>query len=629
MADLTPRRRLYSIVAPRQYLNNEHHALNCYVKAVQEAIDSGDGDPHDHIDRLEKEVDAETDALARAFKLFDNSGKRALNRTDVKNMNRYLGFPADEHDVDELIAACDADNSGTLGFQEFENYVGWVGGSSKLFEERQRRLKERLGDSVGTADMETVAAALQQSGIDQEAQAYWKMVVPQSEFVEASKLTQCQSKAVAHIRRLAKRNHQEALPKLQARVHRLGFQDDALWLTLAWIRELAPILIHVNLDKMLQFIESDTHYRNQFETQTSGGLLKPDVRKKWERDLFGGMYDKAPSGFERPKYGVQNVMNDYQGVVKARQYGDSYVILKDVRLRCTFSPEDSANLKAEKLAVLDFYAHVLSEYSEAELCETLQVANSADAAVLGDSEKVGKMKYKEAQVHGEVAWDRHIERLVAHTRHRDAGMEERLLTVCSKWGWGFSWMDQERDRMKKESMHKFGGAAWKERLKALQEGGGDLDVPEGFCRVGCGRKVFPGTTRFGRPYTTCCRGCIMGFGHDTNCGTIDASLVGPGMCVKGCGRAAALALDNKGRPLTTCCRGCAMGVNHDKTCRNELPDPERIERIRQLAAGATAVPDGLCKMNCGRRVAPGVTRSGRSFDTCCAGCAKGQAHSST
>lgn len=76
-----------------------------------------------------------------------------------------------------------------------------------------------------------------------------------SEFVEAAKMEACQCKAVHHIRKLAKRNHQEALGKLQQRVSRLGFKEDDLWLTLAWIRELAPVIIHVNLDKMLKFLE--------------------------------------------------------------------------------------------------------------------------------------------------------------------------------------------------------------------------------------------------------------------------------------------------------------------------------------------------------------------------------------
>merc|ERR1719162_1238512 len=194
---------------------------------------------------------------------------------------------------------------------------------------------------------------------------------------------------------------------VQRRVAELGCTDNDLWMTLAWIRELAPLLVHCNLDKMLPFMEGDTHYRNQFETGASGGLLNTEVRKKWEKDLFGGKYDKA-EGKDRPKYGVQNVMNDYRGVVKCSQYGDSYLILKDVRLRCTFAPEDSANLKADRLAVLDFYAHVLNEYSNDELKETIMVANTKEGALLGDSDKVGKMKYKEAQVHGDVAFSKHV-----------------------------------------------------------------------------------------------------------------------------------------------------------------------------------------------------------------------------
>merc|ERR1719421_1695548 len=134
-------------------------------------------------------------------------------------------------------------------------------------------------------------------------------------------------------------------------------------------------------------MESDTHYRNQFETASSGGLLKPAVRERWERDLFGGTYDKA-DGFDRCKYGVLNVMNDFRGVVKCAQYGDSYLVLKDVRLRCTLSPEDSANLKADRLAVLDYYAHVLEEYSDSELLETMKVASEqGDTREPGDSMK--------------------------------------------------------------------------------------------------------------------------------------------------------------------------------------------------------------------------------------------------
>merc|ERR1712070_911752 len=169
---------------------------------------------------------------------------------------------------------------------------------------------------------------------------------------------------------------------------------------LAWIRELSPIIVHINLDKIGKVLKDDTHYRNQHETNTSSGLLKPNVRTKWEKQLFGDAYEGADA-FARPKYGVQNVWNDYRGVVGCKQYGDSYLVLKDVRLRCTLSPQDSGNLKASRLAVLDFYAHVLQEYSDKELGEALRVAQGG-AERLGDSQAVIDAwgKYKEAQIHG-------------------------------------------------------------------------------------------------------------------------------------------------------------------------------------------------------------------------------------
>merc|ERR1712007_221007 len=94
--------------------------------------------------------------------------------------------------------------------------------------------------------------------------------------------------------------------------------------------------------------------------------------------------------------------------------------------------------------------------------------------------------------------------------------------------------------MEKEEKPKLGADAWKQRLKKLEEGDelakDAKDVPKGFCRKGCGRKVAPGTTAKGNPFRTCCRGCVMGFGHDLHCGNIDPAKVGPGMCKNGCGR---------------------------------------------------------------------------------------------
>lgn len=141
------------------------------------------------------------------------------------------------------------------------------------------------------------------------------------------------------------------------------------------------------------------------------------------------------------------------------------------------------------------------------------------------------------------------------------------------------------------------------------------DVPEGFCRKGCGRKVAPGVTDKGKPFRTCCRGCVMGFGHDLHCGNIDPELLGPGKCRNGCGRPVNPGKTVAGRPYATCCRGCVHG-KHDATCG------EARRSASDLEAGHD---QGMCKMGCGRKVAE--PKDDRKFRTCCRGCASGLGHS--
>ncbi|CAJ1442255.1 unnamed protein product [Effrenium voratum] len=589
------------------------HGLFPIVKDCENAIFMGDEDKaRDILERLEHEVELEGSTLTAAFNLFKKPGADCLSETEVRMMLEYLGFPKEDADVEKILTAVDTDGDRKMSLEEFRHYVGRMGGSLRLFEVRRKQMETTHGSLGEAVDPAALRVHLLEAGIRDDAQAYWRLVVPPTEFTEAAKLVDCQRKAVRHIRALAKRNHDDALPKLQKRLANLGFRDTDLWMTLAWIREMAPILVHLDLSKMLHFMEKDTHYRNQFETASSGGLLKPATREKWEKDLFGGYYDGA-QGFDRCKYGVLNAMNDHRGVVKCAQYGDSYLVLKDVRLRCTFSPEDSANLKAERLAVLDYYGHVLHEYSDAELRETIHVAKSSDAALLGDSSKVGSMKYKETQIHGELCFANHVERLVAHPRHRKAPDQDKIKAVAAKFNWKFSWIDEERRRMEREERAKLGAAAWEERLHALmdKETPDAHGVPEGFCKKGCGRKVAPGTTKNGKSFTTCCRGCVLGFGHDMTCGNIDPAHLGPGKCKNGCGRPVNPGRHPSGRKFDTCCRDCSSG-SHDPDCGKQELSNEPVE-------------PGFCINRCGRKVAE--SKDGRKFDTCCRGCACGTGHS--
>jgi hypothetical protein len=54
----------------------------------------------------------------------------------------------------------------------------------------------------------------------------------------------------------------------------------------ASFRETAQIIIHVHLDRLIDFFLKDTHYRNQFETKRSCGLLSETSRIEWENRLY-------------------------------------------------------------------------------------------------------------------------------------------------------------------------------------------------------------------------------------------------------------------------------------------------------------------------------------------------------
>ena len=51
---------------------------------------------------------------------------------------------------------------------------------------------------------------------------------------------------------------------------------------LSYIRDEAPLVIHIHLDRHIDKLLADTHYRNQFDTKTSCGTLSEATRIEWE-----------------------------------------------------------------------------------------------------------------------------------------------------------------------------------------------------------------------------------------------------------------------------------------------------------------------------------------------------------
>jgi hypothetical protein len=151
--------------------------------------------------------------------------------------------------------------------------------------------------------------------------------------------------------------------------------------------------LQLDSSSLCSWLLSHSQYRNQFETKSSCGTLSTSARTAWEDGLFGHIYHRS-SGFERVKYGVCNIVNDPNGVQACRMYGDSFLWLKNdrMRLRTSFASRDTGGGTAS-LASCEWYAHVLAEYSEPELQDIISVATGAKYCV--SSARISS--YKEVQ----------------------------------------------------------------------------------------------------------------------------------------------------------------------------------------------------------------------------------------
>ena len=241
-------------------------------------------------------------------------------------------------------------------------------------------------------------------------------------------LTPVQLQAVNYVKDKAKSMHEASLKQLQGRAKSQGFSPEVLQQCLDYIRDDAPIVIHV-AEKTLSLLVKDTHYRNLFETNTSGGSRAKTARKNWEANMFGNSYGRARcSAFCRPKYGTLNYSGDIQGVNAARCYGALVLILQPhVRHRSTFYKQDTGGFVATAtLATNEYYGHILNAYDNRELSDVLNVCTSA---------RIGGLRskcttYKEVQIHGPVCLATDILALSVPGRERAASQQLREAVVA-------------------------------------------------------------------------------------------------------------------------------------------------------------------------------------------------------
>ncbi|MFI6727565.1 DUF3626 domain-containing protein [Streptomyces atratus] len=185
-----------------------------------------------------------------------------------------------------------------------------------------------------------------------------------------------------------------------------------------------PLTLNFHPDRMaggrpiLVRLAEDGVYRSQFVTGTGNGGLTAHPggdRWRWESRIFDGAYDDAPPE-QRPVYGALNFRR--RAVGAAPRFGSSHFRLTaDTLPRATFCYPDSA---AEP-----------TDFGVASGTHLIELAEADDRDALDD--------YIEAQIHGPVVLDRHVEALVLDPGYRSTPVEEaaRRLPCRTEWHAGF------------------------------------------------------------------------------------------------------------------------------------------------------------------------------------------------
>jgi len=284
-------------------------------------------------------------------------------------------------------------------------------------EDKEEKARRKRQDKMALRD-EILAQRL---AADEESQSRSKLPRLSKKAVLDS-LLYFQLEAVKYVQAKAKTMHDVAFLQVEQRVKALGFTGQDFKQCLEYIRDDAPIVIHLK-EFTLSCLVKDTHYRNLFETNTSGGKNCKESRQKWESDMFGEWYEKTRvdcKPFDRPKYGCLNISGDIEGVKPARAYGTLFLILhQHVRHRATFFSRDTGAFRSgafSSLATNEYYAHVLNGYSDDDLKTALQTCKSA---------RIGGCRshcrtYKEVQIHGPLCLATDVQALSVPGRERTA-----------------------------------------------------------------------------------------------------------------------------------------------------------------------------------------------------------------
>lgn len=190
-------------------------------------------------------------------------------------------------------------------------------------------------------------------------------------------------------------------------------------------------------------------YKSQYETKISNGSVSAYAggeRDGWERKLFGGAYHEPLCLADvRPKYGALNLFDHPHGA--SPRFGSCYVRLRpSVLSRCTFTFGDShlAPRYASTLGTFEVMLSALAEAAQENGRALGEDVEDIDALMTKLAERVGPPRpaignavrnlddYIEAQVHGELRFDRDAEALVLDPSFRESAVGAALIKLAAR-----------------------------------------------------------------------------------------------------------------------------------------------------------------------------------------------------
>ena len=255
------------------------------------------------------------------------------------------------------------------------------------------------------------------------------------EYIGGVYLEQCQISAINYIeskaRSLSNGAREEVLMKIRS--NSSNNAEQTLSILNDFIEHQVPITIRVYCNKMKQ-LSQDTHYRNLFETGTSGGTTCQKSRKNAENRKFGNAYDRVKA-FDRPKYGCLNIGLQSYGCHRASRYGDAYFVLNNntVRGRATVTFKNSKALSADQVGTLKYHNHLLNTLSDEELKELINIA------LCGKRGDYKQKSYREIQIHGPIQLNRDIYSLHVPSKYKYQSEEAFIRRFCKQKGCKLVW----------------------------------------------------------------------------------------------------------------------------------------------------------------------------------------------